>query len=185
VMVDWKNNVQAIMGEWTTLFLAHDCILTDTIEPSRIVRYNAIMKSRPAWGREYEPCPSRIQPARGPAGAAAIVGECRGADKYTTGAHCPLKWVPSVIELARQRANYVGWHDGLGRLCQELRGRLEAFEATAPECPPEPWNHSDAPARVLVDLITRPLAKIPEHWPRPMATRRPQMRLGSAYPVSP
>ncbi len=171
------------MGEYTTLFLAHDVLLTESIQPSALVRYHSIMRSRPAWGRDYEPCPSRIQPARGPAAAAAIVGECRGAGKYTTGSHCPLKWVPSVIELARKRANYVGWHDGLGRLCIALRGRLEAFEPTAPEVASEPWNRTDAPRRVLSDLISRPLTKLPDHWPRPMATRRHQMRLGSAYPA--
>jgi hypothetical protein len=183
--IDWETHHTAIMGPFDALFMAHDVLLTETIKPSALIRYHGIMKTRPAWGRDYEPFPSRVQPARGPSGAAAIVGECRGRDLYSTGAYCPIKWCPSVIELARQRANYVGWHDGLGRLCMALRGSLEAFDATAPEVAPEPWNRTDAPRRVLSDLITRPLTRLPDHWPRPMATRRPQMRLGSAYPVSP
>ncbi len=182
--IDWQTHHKAIMGPFDALFMAHDVILTETVRPSALIRFHAIMRSRPAWGRDYEPFPSRIQPARGPAGSAAIVGECRGAGKYTAGSYCPLKWVPSVIELARQRANYVGWHDGLGRLCQTLRnGRLEAFEPTAPECASEPWNHSESAPRVLRDTISRPLTKLPDHWQRPVASRRPQMRLGAAYPA--
>ena len=183
VMIDWPVHHKAIMGPYDALFMAHDIILTESLRPSALIRYHSIMRSRPAWGRDYEPFPARIQPARGPAGSAAIVGECRGADKYTAGSHCPLKWCPSVIELARQRANYVAWHDGLGRLVMALRSRLEAFEPTTPECAPEPWNHSEAAPRVLRDMISRPLTKLPDHWPRPMASRRPQMRLGAAYPV--
>lgn len=184
VVIDWAAHHKAIMGPFDALFMSHDIILTETIRPSSLIRYHAIMGSRPAWGRDYEPFPARVQPTRGPAGSAAIVGECRGADKYTAGSHCPLKWCPSVIELARQRANYVGWHDGLGRLVGALRGRLEAFEPTPPECAPEPWNHSESPRRVLRETISRPVpTKLPDHWPRPVALRRPQMRLGAAYPV--
>jgi hypothetical protein len=181
--IDWQAHHTAIMGPFDALFMAHDVLLTETIRPSALVRYHSIMRTRPPWGRDYQPFPARVQPARGPAGSAAIVGECRGADKYKSGSYCPLKWAPSVIELARQRANYVGWYDGLGRLCTELRGRLEDFEATPPECSPEPWNRSEPTVRVLRETVSRPLTRIPEHWPRPIATKRPQMRLGAAYPV--
>lgn len=180
--IDWQAHHAAITGPFDALFMAHNPILTEVIRPSSLLRYHAIMKSRPAWGREYEPFPSRVQPPRGPAGAAAIIGECRGADKYTAGAYCPLKWSPSVIELARQRANYVGWHDGLGRLVNALRGTLSDFEPLPPTAAPEPWNRTDVAPRVLRDMISRPITRLPERWPRPTATRRPQMRLGAAYP---
>jgi hypothetical protein len=180
VAFDWAYTGM-LMGEFEALFRAHNVIPEDTVKASMLVRHHGIMKTRPGWGKDFSTRPERIQPARGPSGAAAIEGRCLGKDRYTEGAACPLQWSPSVIDLARSRARYVIWHDSLVRLCVVLGGRLEAFSPTPPECSPSPWLEPGEESIVFRSKST--MTRLPERHPRPVAGSLRKDRVGSGGPV--
>lgn len=182
ISIDWQKSRPAVMGNLSALLEAHDAILLDTIRPSVLVSHHAVMGTRPPWGEAKTPRPHRIQPRRGPANGAAVVGECRGADSYTMGSHCPLRWSPSVIDIAQMRANYVAWHDALCRLAEMLRGSLSEREPLPPSAPPLPWQVRQKGPRVLVETGRRDLRILLERPRRDTARRRPTLRLGAVVP---
>jgi hypothetical protein len=144
--IDWERHLPSIMGDLAALLPLADAP-RERIRTSVLVRSCGILGRPPAW--EGRPRPHRTQPARGPAGGAAVVGECHGRDRYSPGAHCPIRWEPAPAEIARRRATYVAWWDGLIRLSEALDGQLRGVTVLPPSAPAAPWASSVAPRRVL------------------------------------
>lgn len=137
-----------------------DVLLVGSLRTAALVTMHAIRGSRPDW-REDPPVPIPTPARKGP--NAMILGECRGRNLYSLGAHCPLIWEPSPLSIVSSRAEYVAWHHGI----TELAGMLDLakFTALTPKAPPTPWN--DPPVlrpgepieiRPEVKLSTLPLA---------------------------
>jgi hypothetical protein len=81
--------------------------MVNTINLSALVTRHAIKGSRPDWWDE-QPVAQRTPAKNG--GNAAIIGECKGKNVYTTGSYCPLQWSPSPASVIASRAEYALWH---------------------------------------------------------------------------
>jgi hypothetical protein len=144
--IDWERHLPSIMGDLAALLPFEDAP-RERIRTSVLVRSCGILGRPPVW--EGMPRPHRTQPARGPAGGAMVVGECYGRDRYSVGSHCPVRWDPSPVEIARRRATYVAWWDGLIRLAVALDGILRSLIILPPRASAAPWASLEAPRRVL------------------------------------
>lgn len=68
---------------------------------------------------------------------------------YTEGSYCPLRFEPSLSEVAWSRSEWTCWRDGLIELQGSLAGQLDEHQATGPELEAEPWNVAEAASRIL------------------------------------
>lgn len=137
-----------------------DVLMLGGLHTAALVTMHAIRGTRPDW-REDPPRPIPTPAKRGP--NAMILGECKGRNLYSLGAHCPLIWEPSPLSIVSSRAEYVAWYHGISQLAATLE--LVKFSALAPRAAPTPWN--DPPAqphgepieiRPEIELFTLPLA---------------------------
>ena len=119
--------------------------------PAReLVTHYAILNSRP--------CPLghavRVFPVRD-GSRIRVVGKSYGRASngkwryYTEGSHCPLRFEPTVEEVAQSRADWTAWLTGLQELVLGLRGHLSEHWPVGPRWPLEPWNEPQPIARVL------------------------------------
>ena len=111
-----------------------DVLLVGGLRTGALVTMHAVRGTRPNWIAD-ELQPHSVPAAKGP--NAMIVGECRGRNLYSTGAHCPLRWEPSPLSIVSSRAEYAAWHAGLLRLAGMLE--LEKFIALPPKVSGTPW----------------------------------------------
>lgn len=117
-----------------------DVLLVNSINVAALLIMHAVHRSRPDWRTER----MRVVPTlakRGP--YAEVVGECKGRNLYTLGSYCPLRWVPSPIEIVLTRADYVAWHHGLRLLAEQLE--LAEHVALPPKASGAPWIEGEAP----------------------------------------
>lgn len=113
-----------------------DVLMLGGLKSKVLVTTHAIKGTRPEW-REDEPEPHMV-PSHGRGGTiAAIVGECRGKNLYSTGSYCPLSWSPSPLSIVSSRIEYFAWYEGLIRLYETLL--LDRFEPLPPKAPQFPW----------------------------------------------
>jgi hypothetical protein len=129
-----------------------DVIMVGGIKTAVLVTMHAIKGTRPDCHVE-DSRPEMVPAARGT--GAAIVGECRGKNLYTTGAHCPLTWSPSPLSVVTSRADYFAWHQGLVQLSETLS--LEKFVALPPKASPAPWlgaGESEEVSRIIPVMPT-------------------------------
>jgi hypothetical protein len=142
LIIDWDASREAIMGDLAPLLLQRDVLMVRPLRTAALVTMHAKMNSRPDW-HEETPRPYMVPAIKGPH-RPAIVGECRGANFYSTGSYCPLRWAPSPITIALVRAEYAAWHRGLCTLADTLS--LDRYEALPPAAPAQPWDGGDAQA---------------------------------------
>jgi hypothetical protein len=127
-----------------------DALLVGGIKTNVLVTVHAIKGTRPEW-RDEMPVPSMMPAAKGP--NAAIVGECKGRNIYSTGSYCPLRWSPSPLSIVTSRAEYAAWHQGLVILSQTLQ--LAKFIALPPKAPATPWvDDNEVDPRVIPVMPT-------------------------------
>lgn len=149
LIIDWELSREAVMGDMAPLLKARETILVCSLRTAALVTMHAKMGTRPDW-REEEPRPYPVAPDRGPAGKPAIVGECKGHNIYTYGSHCPIRWRPSPISIAEQRADYVCWHRGLSILAENLC--LSAHTVLPPVASALPWNDAEGSERRIYSI---------------------------------
>lgn len=121
-----------------------DVIFAGSIDIGALVTSHARQGTRPRWYSGPVACyptPSRNDPAR-----TAIVGECRGRNIYSTGSCCPLTWRPSLLTIAKARADYLAWWRGLAILAQTLV--LDEHTTLAPAAAQLPWFDGETVAIV-------------------------------------
>lgn len=111
-----------------------DVLMVGGLRTGALVTMHAIKGTRPDWNEE-PPRPVPTPAARGP--NAMILGECKGKNLYSLGAHCPLKWSPSPLSIISSRADYIAWHAGLTKLSEKLQ--LAKFVALPPKAVQTPW----------------------------------------------
>jgi hypothetical protein len=100
--IDWSRHGRFILGELLNMLpSAHYGSLVHWNTKAWVTQF-ASMGSRPAWDLG----PMACHPAIGTKGQIAIVGECRGKGKYTSGSYCPLAWEPTPYEIAEARGLY-------------------------------------------------------------------------------
>jgi hypothetical protein len=131
-------------------FAPRDVILVRSINAAALVTMHAVMRTRPDW-TSAEPRPHAIPAAHGR--GVKIVGRCRAKNLYTEGSYCPLRWLPSPIDVVLGRADYHVWHQSLVRLSQTLV--LAAHEALPPAASAAPWREAEKPARVHAYAVAR------------------------------
>jgi len=177
VVVDWRARGPSIMGEYYSLLDAHAALDIGTWNATAWVVQHAWCATRPSWKMENPRC-YPTPAARGP--GVMVIGECRGALKYSNGAHCPLRWDPPIVDIAIARAEYVIWHDALTALARTLKNTLLRFDPTGPEASPDPWHNPDAERLVLPSRYKPPSRPLPLKHPRPAPRRPLGYRLGQA-----
>lgn len=111
-----------------------DVLMVGGLRTSALVTMHAIKGSRPDWTEE-PPKPIPTPATKGP--NAMILGECKGRNLYSLGAHCPLIWSPSPLSIVSSRAEYVAWHHGITQLAETLE--LAKFIALPPKASQTPW----------------------------------------------
>ncbi|MCC6172049.1 MAG: hypothetical protein IT481_08475 [Gammaproteobacteria bacterium] len=173
LIVDWEASRHAVMGDLAELLTTRDRLMLRPLKTAALVTMHARMGTRPNW-RDRVPQPYPVPAAKGAVGRAAIVGECRGKNLYTTGSHCPLRWEPSPVVFALARAEYAAWHRGLCTLAETLV--LDRHVALPPRAPAQPWSEREPEAQVLA-VGERPRTRLPLRPPRERmgpAVRRPR-----------
>jgi hypothetical protein len=111
-------------------------LLVRSQRTAALVIMHANIGTRPNWVNEQaRPYPVPAERGTNP----KIVGECRGRHRYVVGSYCPLRWEPSPIWIAEQRAEYLAWWRGLDTLALMLGDRLARFFPTRPAAPEMPW----------------------------------------------
>lgn len=126
---------------------ARDVIMVRTLRTAVLVTTHAAAGTRPDWCPEGAR-PHFVEAEFGPRNRPKLVGECRGRNLYTEGSHCPLQWLPSPIEIAEDRADYLAWWSGLAQLAASLE--LDAHEVLPPAAPEYPWLAPREQHQVLV-----------------------------------
>jgi hypothetical protein len=122
-----------------------DVIMVGGLKTNVLVTSHAIKGTRPDW-RDEDPMPGMTPAAKGT--HAAIVGECRGKNLYSSGSYCPLAWSPSPLSVVTGRVDYAVWHQGLCMLAETLT--LDKFIALPPKAPAMPWiDGSEEQSRVV------------------------------------
>lgn len=149
-------------------------IMVRTLRTANLVAVHAQMGTRPMLDM---PRPHWIEAERGPRNRPKLVGECRGKDHYSTGSYSPLQWLPSPLEVAQDRADYLAWWRGLAQLAASLD--LAAHEVLPPEAPEFPWNEPPRapPMTFVIDKASRvplPLAPKREAAGPPRPRKRKQ-----------
>lgn len=170
----------AAPGKWKSVELdrPRDVIMVRSIRTAALVTMHAAMGTRPDWCDETPQCypvPARCGPGN------QLIGERTGANYYTEGSCCPLRWEPSALEIAAARADYVAWHHGLVTLAEMLD--LSDHIAQPPAAHACPWSGptvaktsifrmpGNLKTRVLPLKPTRPTAGPPaSQWKRREAT---------------
>lgn len=148
-----------------------DILMVQGIKTGVLVTMHAVKGTRPDWNDEHPEC--RMTPSHGRGGSiAAVVGECRGKNLYTTGSYCPLVWTPSPLDIVISRADYFAWHAGLTRLSQSLC--LERFEVLPPKAPPFPWSFSDEPVSRIIPVFPNGRNDVKEWGTLPLKPERPR-----------
>lgn len=143
-IIDWEQSRDAILAEVAPLFAKRDVLMVRPFKTAALVTMHAKMNTRPDW-HEETPRPRPVMAKSGPAGRAMLVGSCEGKDRYSFGAHCPLRWEPSPVTIAIARGDYAAWHHGLVLLAETLR--LDRHEALPPAAPALPWLDGPEPKR--------------------------------------
>jgi hypothetical protein len=133
-----------------------DVLMLGNLRTSALVTMHAVKGSRPEW-MEQSPLPFPIPAERGT--HAAVVGECRGKNLYTTGAYCPLRWDPSPLSIVMSRAEYVAWHYGLVKLAETLV--LEKFTVLPPKAAETPWRDGREPPKNIIPTYSKPMETLP------------------------
>lgn len=111
-----------------------DVLMMNTVNLSALVTRHAIKGTRPDYWDD-EPVAERVPAKNG--GGAALVGECKGKNVYSTGSYCPLQWSPSPTSVITSRAEYALWHHGLVALSRMLD--LRKYTVLPPHAPMAPW----------------------------------------------
>src|ERR1043166_1772582 len=124
----------ALFGDLAPVIEARDWLQVRTIKTAVLVTANGVLARRPAWGTGETPRPVGIKATRGT--GFAVVGECKGHNRYSAGSYCPLRYEPAPISIVRERADYAAWHWGLQRLAGTLE--LSPHVGRAPAAPPPP-----------------------------------------------
>ena len=146
LIIDWEASSDAVMGDLAPLLTTRDSLMLRPLKTAALVTMHAKMDTRPDW-RDRIPQPYMVPAAKGSTSRAAIVGECRGKNFYTTGSYCPLTWEPSPVVFALARAEYAAWHRGLCTLAETLV--LERHVALPPKAPAQPWWASPPTHRIF------------------------------------
>lgn len=123
---------------------SRDTLLVRSFNVSALVAKHAVMRTRPIWTSD-QPRPRPVPATHGRGNT--VVGECRGKNLYTTGAHCPVRWWPSPIEAVLGRAVYHVWYHALVTLADSLE--LIDHDVLPPEASAAPWLIPDQPNRVF------------------------------------
>lgn len=151
-----------------------DVIMVGGLRTAALVTMHAIRGTRPDWWDEpIKPMPTPAK--KGP--NAMILGECRGRNLYSLGAHCPLIWEPSPLSIVSSRAEYVAWHRGISQLATTLE--LAKFTALPPKAPAMPWNDPPQSARgepvtIRPDVKLQHLPLAPDRGRKVAAPRHPK-----------
>jgi hypothetical protein len=107
-----------------------------SLNEADLVESHARAGVSPNWCR-YLP---KAAPVIGPNGKQKICGKRYGKDRYSEGAHCPLRWGnPTIESIARARAEYTIWRGSLDRLAKTLNGKLKHYTAAPPAALQAPW----------------------------------------------
>ena len=164
---DWPQLGPVLMGDLWALFEARDVIIVRSLNTTYLVEHHAILASRPGFN-PTKPRPHRVLASHGPRGTAKVEGKSWGQNRYSPGAHCPLRWSPSPITIAQQRLDYAAWHLGLVTLAQTLE--LQEHQALLPAAPARPWD-SDAEKKGTLwpPYWTPPQRPLPLKQPGPLA----------------
>lgn len=134
VVVDLSKE-EALLGGLSSLAAA---IVAPQIRLSAadLVEDHARSGVSPDWCR-HQPRPMCVI---GPNGKQTVFGKRYGKDRYSEGAHCPLRWGdPTIESIARARAIYTIWWQSLDRLSILLNGKLKDHVASAPAALRAPW----------------------------------------------
>lgn len=133
VVVDLRH--EALLGGLSALA---EVIAAPQIKLSAVdlVEVHARSGVSPDWCR-HQPRPRAVI---GPNGKQTVCGKRYGKDRYSDGAHCPLRWGdPTVESIARARAAYTVWWQSLDGLAKSLDGKLKDHVASAPAALRAPW----------------------------------------------
>lgn len=169
------------IGWRTETVRPREFIAVRTLRTAALVAGHAHMGSRPQLDL---PRPYPIEAERGPRNRPKLVGECRGKNLYSTGSCMPLQWLPSPLEVAQDRADYVAWWRGLARLAASLR--LAAHDVLPPAVPQYPWNEPSVEHQIFTERPLLPMKPLPLKPQRERAGHPPpRSRHGSVTMISP
>lgn len=170
-VIDWEADAEPILGDLLALADPRRCppkprrstvvrwngarvhqvppprevLLVRSLRTSALVIQHARMGTRPDW-QEGPPRPVPVLAATG--GQPAVMGVCKGRNRYTIGSFCPLRYEPSPLSIAAQRADYVAWWRGLNALVGLLASPLVDHVATEAVAPELPWRNPGPTLRV-------------------------------------
>lgn len=155
-----------------------DVLMVGGIRTGALITMHAIKGTRPDW-REEPPRPMPTPAMKGP--NAMIVGECKGKNLYTAGAHCPLKWTPSPLSIVTSRAEYLSWYQGLKQLSETIQ--LVKFTTLAPRAPEFPWlDHEEEQMPHIVPVMPTGRNNVSDWGTLPLAPLRDRKGPPRKYP---
>ena len=114
-----------------------DVMMVGTFHPKTLITVHAAGASRPPWSDE-DPKPVRVLSTNGR--NPKVEGRCEARDRYSSGAYCPLDWLPSPTSVILSRADYVVWWEALSSIAETVQ--LERIELLPPRAPAMPWFDS-------------------------------------------